>query len=77
MYKTLKGRGAVEKITMYLEKFDFLQWVSHAFLLLKPVSVTEENLHPLVVIPEQNQHNVLHIPSGFSPICAHISVKKP
>ena len=53
MYKTLKGRGAVEKITMYLEKFDFLQWVSHAFFLLQPVSISKKDLDPLIVIPEK------------------------
>ena len=53
MYRTLKGRGAVEKITMYLEKFDFLQWVSHAFFLLQPVSISKKDLDPLIVIPEK------------------------
>ena len=53
MYRTLKGRGAIEKITMYLEKFDFLQWVSHAFFLLQPVSISKKDLDPLIVIPEK------------------------
>ena len=45
--------GGLFKITMYLEKFDFLQWVSHAFFLLQPVSISKKDLDPLIVIPEK------------------------
>ena len=71
MYRTLKRWGAVEKNTMYLEKFDFLQWVSHAFFLLQPVSISKKDLDPLIVIPEKNDNQIIgkhptndHFPFG-------------
>ena len=51
--RLLKGRVPFEKITMYLEKFNFLQWVSHALFFLQPVSISKKDLDPLIVIPEK------------------------
>ena len=39
------------KSQSYLEKLNFLQWVSDVVFLLESVSVLEENFNSLVVIP--------------------------